>query len=248
MTYFWLECCTMADALDSRIVSLAEELTKLSTVNEHLQAVQVQIVVASDLYRGVMRASSDRNGLAAESLVRTLFEAVTNASILAKRRDGLKDFIRHGRFTELRMMRVIQVQALKDKLAPEIAATETEFQMLLAEFGDQRWNKMKTTASFAEAEFEVGMYDRYYRRASAIAHAQPYVTARGGKIEVRRAVWDRLSDGAAIMAHLLMGHLFAVVNRQFELSYEKRIVELGSAIDAIAKEDIHKIRRGIVDD
>jgi hypothetical protein len=238
----------MADALDSRIVFLADELSSLPTVDEHLQAVQAQIVVASDIYRGVMRVSSDSNGLAAESLVRTLFEAVTNASILAKHRGFLNDFIRHGRFTELRMTRVIQVKELREKLAVQIAATEAEFQTLLAEFGDQRWNKMKTTASFAEAEFEPGMYDRYYRRASAIAHAQPYVTARDGKVKTRRAIWDRLSVGAAITAHLLMGHLVTVVNREFKLGYEEKITGLCKAVDAEAKKDMDVIRRGIVDD
>jgi Family of unknown function (DUF5677) len=120
--------------------------------------------------------------LAGEALLRTLFEVAVSAIILAKHRDRLEHFVGHARFTELRMMRVIEVPALKEQLAPTIAATEREFQQLWAEFKDQRWHKMGTKDSFIKAEFQPAIYDGYYRRASAIAHGQPYVTVRNGKV------------------------------------------------------------------
>jgi len=230
-------------AISPRIVELAEQISKLPTEDEHLHAVQAQIVVASDLYRGMVQVCSDRNGLAGEALLRSLFEGITSAIILAKHCPWLKDFVRHGRFTELRMMRVIQVDSLKERLAPQIAATESEFQKLLAEFGDKRWHKMGTTASFTEAEFQPGMYDRYYRRASVIAHGQPYVTVRDGKIEARRAVWERLSIGALIMADLLMLCLLTVVNREFKLALGDKLIGLQKDVDAAASEDMNKIRK-----
>jgi hypothetical protein len=58
----------------ARIVQLAEEFSAVPTADEHLHAVQAQIVFASDIYRGVVQVCSDRNGLAGDALLRTLFE------------------------------------------------------------------------------------------------------------------------------------------------------------------------------
>jgi len=70
-------------------------------------------------------ASENGNGLSAETLLRTLFETVTSTTILAKHPEKLGDFIDHGRLVELRMMRVIESPALKERLQATIKATDT---------------------------------------------------------------------------------------------------------------------------
>jgi hypothetical protein len=233
------------DDTAARILELAKRVSEAKTAPEHLRAVQAQISFASEIYQGLLDVCSRKNGLAGEALLRTLFELTVSAIILAKHSGKVKDFIRHGRFTELRMTRVIEVSALRERLAPTIATSEKEFQELWAEFKEQRWHKLGTKDSFTEAEFESGIYDRYYRRASAIAHGQPHETTRGGKVEARPVAWQNLSIGAANMASLLMVQLLAIVNREFKLDLEKEIAELQQQADASAKRHIEAIRKAV---
>jgi hypothetical protein len=141
------------------------------------------------------------------------------------------------------MMRVLEVTALKARLAPTIVATEMEFQELWAEFKEERWHKMRTKESFIEAEFPPGIYDRYYRRASAIAHGQPYETVRGGKVEARPAAWRNLSTGAANIASLLIVLLLAIVNREFKLGLDKEIAQLQKEADVPAQRHMDAIKK-----
>jgi hypothetical protein len=224
------------------ISQLATHISQQKTDDDHFHAVQVQIAFAINIYSGVLEVCSTQNGLAGEALLRTLFEVTANAIILAKHKNKVKDFVRQARLTELRMMRVIEVPALKERLAPAIAATEKEFQELWAEFKEQRWHKIGTKESFIEAEFPAGIYDRYYRRASAIAHGQPYATARGGKVEARPTAWKNFGTGAANMASLLVVLLLAIVNREFKLGLDKEIAELQKQADAPAKRHMDAIK------
>jgi hypothetical protein len=197
------------------------------------------------MYRGVLEICSTQIGLAGEVLLRTLFEVVVSTVILAKHQEKLKDFVRHARFTELRMMRVVEVPELKARLEPTISATESEFRELLAEFKGQRWHKMTTKDSFAEAELRPRMYDRYYRRASAIAHGQPYVTTRNGKVEARSTAWKNLSYGVANMASMSFVFLLTIVNREFKLDVDEDIEELRKKVDALARGHMGAIRKGL---
>src|SRR6266480_3646657 len=99
------------------IAELAKRVAQQTTEGAHLHAVQAQITFATDIYIGVLQVCSNQNGLAGEALLRTLFEVTASTIILAKHGNKLEDFIRQGRLTELRMMRVIEVPALKERLA-----------------------------------------------------------------------------------------------------------------------------------
>jgi uncharacterized protein DUF5677 len=231
--------------------ALIESATRVSSTRSddaHFKAVQAQLSFATEVFRGLLDVCARQNGLAGEALLRTLFEVVASAIILAKHRDKLKDFIRHGRFTELRMIRVIEVPVLKKRVAPTIAATDKEFQELQAEFKEQRWHKMGTKDSFAEAELQPRMYDRYYRRASAIAHGQPYVTFQRGKVEFRPARWQSSVISAPNQASLLMVFLLGVVNREFKLGLDEEVHELENQVNALAKRHMDAIRNAIEDE
>jgi hypothetical protein len=229
----------------STIIELATQVSLAKTEDELFRAVQAQPGFATNIYRGVVEVCSSRNGLAGEVLLRTLFEVTTSTIILAKHGEKLKDFVRHGRFTELRMMRVIADQRLKDRLAATIAATEQEYQELLAEFKEGRWHKFGTRDSFVEAEFQSDIYERYYRRASAIAHGQPYVTTRNSKVEARPIAWKNFSIGAATMASMLFVFLLAIVNREFKLGIDKDVEELRKMVDDDAKLHMNAILKGL---
>lgn len=228
---------------DNQMVQLATHVSEQASHDEHFRAVQAQVAFSRHIYKGILEVCSSQNGLAAEALLRTLFEIITSAIILAKHRDKLSDFVRHGRFSELRMMRVIQAPELQQRLAGMITATESEYQQLYTEFKEQRWHKLGTKDSFAEAEFDPGIYDRYYRRASAIAHGQPYETVRGGKVTARETAWKNLCSGAANMAGLMMLTVLSIVSREFRLGLEMEVNEAQRKLNARIAAHIAEIRK-----
>src|SRR6476660_2097928 len=107
------------------ILNLTKKIAEQPPDNEHLKAVQAQILVANQIYFGIFRLIADQNGLAVESLVRTLFESCLNCIILAKHKAKLQDFIRAGQFAYLRLIRFNDVMPETIKLL--IAATEKDW-------------------------------------------------------------------------------------------------------------------------
>jgi Family of unknown function (DUF5677) len=231
------------DTASTWIVALIGRVTETKPATAHFEAVQAQLAFAKQIFLGLMSVCAEKNGLAAESLVRTLFEVATNTIILAKRSTRLPLFVRHGRLTELRMLRFIQQPELKERLADLIKETDEEFQKLWEEFDARPWHNLKTKEALADAEFEAGMYDRYFRRASAIAHGQPYVTVRGGKVAARPVAWNNLSTGAANLGRLLMIFLIQIVNREFTLNLNAEI----GALDAEVHKLINPHKKAILD-
>jgi hypothetical protein len=215
---------------DDRIRAIANRIIETKNDQPHLQAVQAQVVFAIYIFDGLLRECSNGNGLAGEILLRTLFEALTGTIILAKHPDTLERFIRHGRFTELRVLHSISAPELKARAGDEIRNTEAELNALWKEFGEERWHGLKTKPSFDEAELPPGFYEKYYRRASAIAHAQPYVTVREGKVGPRRVAWENLAKTAPNMARLLMGLLLKVLDREFKLNLNDEIAAMDAEI------------------
>ena len=107
--------------------------------------------------------------------------------------------------------------------------------------GPDRWHGLGTKESFAQAEFESNVYDRYYRRASAIAHGQPYVTVRQGQVRARSTAWKNLSLGVRNQAMLMMATLLGILNREFELGLEDKLGGLQQDIEAHLKQHMEDI-------
>ena len=149
----------LVDTASGRIVDLTSRIIETKPASVHFEAVQAQLAFARNIFLGLMSVCAEKNGLAAESLVRTLFEVATNTIILAKDPDKLSHFVRHGRLTELRMIRFIEQPELKERLADLIKETDEEFQKLWEEFDERPWHNLKTKEALAEAEFE-GWYVR----------------------------------------------------------------------------------------
>lgn len=229
--------------LAASILNLSKEIAAADNADEHKAAVLAQIAFANNIFEGIIAVCEKKNGLSAEALLRTLFESLCNALILAKHPEMLADFIAHGRMTELRMQRVIETPALKQRLEKTIKETESEFKQLWAKFNERRWNGLSTKEAFAEAEFGDNVYDRYYRRASAISHGQPYVTTRGDKVSARPTAWANMSVGAENMAMLMLLTALAIVSRELELGKEPDITNLQKELDPVLKQHMNQIEK-----
>lgn len=232
------------------IFNLAKKISEQATNDEHLKAVQAQIMVANQIYFAIFRLVADRNGLAVESLVRTLFESCINGIILAKHKEKLQDFIRAGQFAHLRLIRFNDV--MPETIKPLIATTDNDWNVLFPEFKSTDWHKFKTKDSFAEAEYKTEMYDKYFRRASSFAHAEPYITVRPKDakwqtwgIEVNPARWKTLTLGAYGLACDAMLHMLAIVNREFKLGLEAEFEKPVALVQAYMAKHINVIKQSV---
>ena|ERR1700731_3126394 len=232
------------------ICNLAKKVAERPTDSEHLKAVQAQIMFATQIYFAIFRMVADENGLAAESLLRTLFESAINCIILAKHEEKLVDFIRSGQFAYLRLIRFNDV--MPETIKPLIAATENDWNVLFPEFKSTDWHKFKTKDSFAEAEYTAEMYDKYFRRASSYAHAEPYVTVRpkdpkwqSWGIDVNPARWKTLTLGAYGLACDAMLHMLAIVNREFKLALDADFEKPVALVQAYKAKHINLIQQAV---
>jgi len=229
------------NSVAKQIFELAKQVAEQSTTDEHFRAIQALLQVANQIFVGIYRMVTDQNGLAAESLLRTLFEAAINGIILAKHKELLNDFIRHGQFTHLRLLRFTNINFAKEKIVALLQATDEDWQKLFAEFKHAEWHKLKTTDSFSEAEMAAELYDKYFRRASAFAHAEPYVVVRktdetwkNWAVEARSDLWKWSSEGATIHAYFVMCHLLAIISREFKLGLEEELGNLRPQLDGLS--------------
>jgi len=232
------------------IFNLAKKIAEHPTNNEHLKAVQAQILCTNQIYFAVFRMVADQNGLAVESLLRTLFESCINAIILAKHKEKLQDFIRAGQFAHLRLIRFNDV--LPETIKPLVAATENDWNVLFPEFKNSDWHKIGTKDSFAAAEYKAEMYDKYFRRASSFAHAEPYIVVRPRDekwqtwgIDVNPARWKTLTVGAYGLACDAMLHMLAIVDREFRLGVEADFQKPVAMVQAYMAKHIDAIKQTV---
>jgi hypothetical protein len=230
---------------------LAEEFANYESRDDHFSAVQAQALVAAEFYKGLLEVVAKQNGLASESLLRSLFESAANAAILAKNRAKLSDFIRHGQFTQLRLLRFNEIEdpAIKAYVENAIKITEDDFHALFNEFKATDWHKLKTRDSFKEAGYSEEMYDKYFRRASAYSHGEPYVCVRPSDHTWKRwgvsphpARWKTLCIGSYIFGTYALLQMMTIVNSEFELGLDERIRNVTQQIDAFKERHVEGIR------
>lgn len=230
------------------IYNLARKVAEQTTTDEHFRAVQAQVQVANQIYFAILRMLEEQNGLAAESLLRTLFDAAVNCIILAKHKEKLNDFLRNGQFTHLRLIRFTQV--MKQRFEPIIQATEDDWKVLFPEFKDAEWHKLKTRDSFIEAEYKPEIYDQFFRRASAYAHGEPFITVRrtdatwkSWSIEARPQLWKTLTVGAYGLASNAMLHMLAIISREFKLGIEGELAKPSAMLEAFKAKHIEVMKQ-----
>src|SRR6185436_7429641 len=152
---------------------IAKRFIETDFGTDHGKAVQAQVMVTLEVFKGLIVVCSNALGIPAEGLLRTLFDSSISAIILTKHPEKLAAFIRQGSFTHMRMMRSVQINSavLRQHVDSVVANTEKQYKQLLPEFKNQEWHKLGTKEAFKEAEYEESFYDRYFRPASAYAHA-----------------------------------------------------------------------------
>jgi hypothetical protein len=229
--------------LATKLLSLSNQIAESNRNDEHRTAVLAQLTFANRIFEGIIAVCEKGNGLSAETLLRTLLEALSSMVVLAKHPEKLNDFVEHGRMTELRMLRMIQVAPLKARLEDIIKATEPEFQRLWDKFNERPWHGLGTKESFAHAEFGPDIYNRYYRRASAIAHGQPYVTVWEGKVRARPTAWKNLSTGAENMAMLMLCTSLTILDRQLKLDVGNDLAKVQAPLDAHLMQHMNQIEK-----
>jgi len=240
------------EELEGVIRELSKKVAEQKTDNEPLRAVQAQIAVTNQVYIAICRMVADQNGIAAEALLRTLFDSAINCIVLAKHKEKLKDFIRNGQFTHLRLIRFTDV--VPEKIKPLVAATEDDWEAL-SEFKSTDWHKLGTKDSFKEAEYEADMYDKYFRRASSYAHAEPYITIcpkdktwKSWGIEVSLVRWKNAAFGVYGLACNAMLHMLAIVNREFKLGIDAEFEKPLALVKALKAKYVEMFKQAVANE
>jgi hypothetical protein len=235
---------------------LAKEFASMTPTSDHMNAVQAQVQLTLELFVGLLNEGKTENGVAAEALLRSVFDSVINAVILAKHPEKLGDFIRHGKFSQMRQMR------FTTELTPEmqkhvqsiITKTEPDWGALFKEFKNTDWHRLGTRPSFVEAEFNEALYDKYFRPASAYCHAEPYVLVYPAddnwgtwKVGGRGKHWKLHWISAYIVGCYAMIHMMAIMSREFKLGYEEKLKEFTAMADEFKQAHIDAIKAAFED-
>lgn len=218
---------------------ILRSIVKTASTSDHFKAIQAVCNVTLDFYRGVLTLVGSQNGLAAQALVRSLFETVVSGVILANSPQRLAKFLRHGKFTQLRTLHFAKSDVNEEAGKRRIelhAKYKSELDSLFAEFGENSWHGMKTIESFEAAGFERSLYGRYYRSASAIAHGQPHSVVRvtkDGGISLERTSLGRVNSlyGAYIMGSLIVLHFLEQLDSIFDLGLSERLASCRQGVD-----------------
>lgn len=232
-----------------KVVALSRKLLSAPSNRDHFAAAQAQCGVAVELHGGVLQLGDVKNGLAAFAVVRSLFETVIGAVILANHPEKLEDFGKHGRMTLLRLARSVSdgTLAKKQMTVTLKGVADADYDALYNSFKPTRnWHKMKREDAFNEAfqgaKIYKTFYDGFYGRTSAIAHGEPFnvfqhldAEAKTWKIKARPAEWkDKWPTQAEIMAMFLMLHLIERMSKTFALGLEAEWAVLNAEVEALA--------------
>jgi Family of unknown function (DUF5677) len=234
--------------LSENVQTLANKIVEAKQDSAHFQAVQAQCAFAVKVNAGILHLVAVRNGASAQALLRTLFETIVSVVILAKHPEKLDDFRNHGKLAAFRTARAIPADSpMAKKLKGFIDATSAEHDALYAYFkaAGWHWHLLTTKDSFTEAGMPEKFWERFYGRASAISHGQPYVVVqhldmegKSWEIKPRYTEWDDWADKAHMMGLLLMLHMVESVSNIFSLGLEAELMPLSAQVQAIAQQQM----------
>jgi hypothetical protein len=96
------------------------------------------------------------------------------------------------------------------------------------------------------------MYDKYFRRASCYAHAEPYVVVRPKDdkwqtwgIDVNPKRWKTLTLGAYGLACIALLHMLAIVNREFKLGMDGEFAKPSALVEAYKAKHVDLIKKSV---
>jgi hypothetical protein len=219
--------------------------------DEHFNAVSAQVRFAYEIFDGIATLCAAENGLSAEALVRTLFDSIINTLLLAKRPAQLQDFIDHARWNKLVIMEATNPPKPLDKDRQLVMdGNKCEIQKLNAKFKptntqSSKWHRLKTTAAMKDTGLSGRMNLIYYKRASNIAHGEPFGTVQPAnkewtkwKISIPEATWKKYEVTSVTQARILMVFMFSVLNEALKLGYDEELTYLAKWTQGIKQKQI----------
>ncbi len=230
--------------LAEKVQALARKIVDAKSDSPHVHAVQAYCAFANEIQSAILDLAAVRNGAAAQSLVRTLFETIVGIIILAKNPDTLEDFEKHGRLTTLRLAKNMPSASPFSAKAKEFMGSEgPDYDALYKYFEDKKfkWHSFSQTKAYEEAELPENFNNRFYARSSAISHGEPFVvlepprTDPGWKIQSRPTEWERWAGLSYMMSLLFMVHMVQVVSRVLGLGLDAEVASVSQELDARAK-------------
>jgi hypothetical protein len=219
--------------------------------DEHSNAVKAQVRFAHEIFDGIATLCVAENGLSAEALLRTLFDCIINAVLLAKRPAQLQDFVDHARWNKLVIIEATKpLEPLEQERQLIIDSNKGEIQKLQAKFKStdtqsSKWHRLKTVAAMKDTGLSERMNLIYYKRASNIAHGEPFVTVQPAnkewtkwKISIPEATWKKYEATSFTQARILMVFMFSVLNEQLKLGYDEELTALAKWTESIKQKQI----------
>lgn len=223
--------------------------------DDHFQALTVQVKFALKIFEAVCILCECGNGVSAEALLRTLFDLIINAAILAKCPELLPDFIDHGRMNQLEVMEGTKPpEPFAKKHQMVLEANKGEVARLKAKFKStdtrsSKWHHYKTGDAIKESGLSGRMNLIYYKRASNIAHGDPMATVKPTtpdwkkfKVTLPEQGWKRFETLSFTEARLLMAFLFSVLNDHLKLGYDEQLQKLAEWTEGLKKADMQKFQ------
>lgn len=235
------------DSLGERVLALAQKIVDVKSDSPHVQGVQAYCAFEIEILRGILDLAAVGNGAAAQSLVRTLFEAIVGIAVLAKNPSTLEDFEKHGRLTTLRLAQNMPSDSPFAGKAKEFMTKEgADYAALFKYFEDKKfkWHPLSQTKAYEQAELPDNFNNRFYARSSAISHSEPFVvlepprTDPHWKIQPRPKEWERWAGLSQMMSLLFTIHMIDVVSRTLGLGLGSEVAKLNAEIDALAKAEM----------
>lgn len=235
------------------IEEIANRFLSIDNKTDHFQAVTCQVRFALKIFGGICILCETENGIAAEALVRTLFDCIINTVILAKHPELLPDFVDHGRLNQLEVMEGTRPpKPFEAKYLAVINANKGEVQKLKAKFKStdtqsSKWHHLKTKDAIKETGLSERMNLIYYKRASNIAHGEPMAIVKAASLDwtkwkvcVPEAAWKRFETLSFTQARLLVIFMFSALNDHLKLGYDDDLKRLAEWTDQLKKADMDK--------
>jgi len=239
----------------NRVGELAKKITHPSAEDDHFKAVQAQCAAALEVYAGILTLVAEDNGISAQSLVRTLFETIVGAVLLAKDPNKLSDFGKHAKLTLLRMSETTPEESTfgKKELTVKLRNLARSQCALLEKYfkPSSNWYRLRRKEGFAEAELPKNFYESFYIRASAIAHGDPLTVFKPSNSDLNtwviRPMYEEWRNNwpmlAYVMSMYLMLHMIEQTSKCFNLGLNDEMASISRDVGVIAAKQMEWAKR-----
>jgi hypothetical protein len=214
------------------LINATDQLLAAPASTELEQAVQAQVAVAFEHFRGILTASANGFGLPAEAAARNLFDLVVGTLYLIQRPHLIVDFIEFGKLTVYRLMKSLTPSPqYQQAQARDLARYDAEIKQLEAKFSRKNFWHGRQIRQIAEAVDMEQLYKISYQPASGIVHGSSYaILNRNEKDEwiigFQKYRWDRYVKEAPVFGYLMLLPLYTEVSQLFQVADQRNLNEM----------------------